>query len=281
MKRIAILFLFLSVIGQGQIITSFYASGAPPTPIVTTNDVSSITQTGASCGGNVTSDGGFSVTARGVCWSTSQNPTTSDSKTTDGTGTGSFTSSITGLTHNTTYYVRAYATNEKGTAYGSQKSITALPAVGDAYGGGVLFYTANSGVNGYVSATSDQSSGLKWDEKESAITGADGTAIGTGEQNTADIVAVRNSYSNAAKLCSDLSLNGYTDWFLPSSGELAEMYTQRSTIGNFTTTGGFSSIYWTSTEHSAYEAKYVLFDGGSGGGIDRTWNSRVRCIRYY
>ncbi|MCQ2315365.1 MAG: hypothetical protein MJZ85_01580 [Bacteroidales bacterium] len=93
-------------------------------PTVITNKPSSITQDGASCGGNVTSDGGATVTARGVCWSTSQNPTVSDSHTTDGTGTGSFTSSITGLTASTRYYVRAYATNSNGTSYGEQKEFT-------------------------------------------------------------------------------------------------------------------------------------------------------------
>ena len=93
-------------------------------PTVTTSSVSNITQTSAACGGNVTSNGGATVTARGVCWSTSQNPTVSNSHTTDGSGTGSFTSSITGLTASTTYYVRAYATNSAGTSYGEQKSFT-------------------------------------------------------------------------------------------------------------------------------------------------------------
>ncbi|MBO4655562.1 MAG: fibrobacter succinogenes major paralogous domain-containing protein, partial [Bacteroidales bacterium] len=93
-------------------------------PMVTTNTVSSITTTSAICGGNVTSDGGATVSARGVCWSTSQNPTVSDSHTTNGTGIGSFTSSITVLSPDTTYYVRAYATNSVGTAYGSQVSFT-------------------------------------------------------------------------------------------------------------------------------------------------------------
>ena len=95
-------------------------------PTVTTTNVSNITQTTATSGGNVTDDGGANVTARGVCWSTSQNPTISNSHTTDGNGTGSFTSNMTGLTANTTYYVRAYATNEKGTSYGEQKSFTTL-----------------------------------------------------------------------------------------------------------------------------------------------------------
>ena len=97
-------------------------------PTVTTNTVSNITPTTATSGGNVTSDGGASVTARGVCWSTSQNPMASDSHTTDGSGTGSFSSSITGLTANTTYYVRAYATNSAGTAYGAEVSFTTSSA---------------------------------------------------------------------------------------------------------------------------------------------------------
>lgn len=98
----------------------------PESPIVTTADVTDITQTTAVSGGNVTDDGGAAVTARGVCWSTSQNPTVSDNHTSDGNGTGSFTSNLTNLTANTTYYVRAYATNENGTSYGEQKSFTTL-----------------------------------------------------------------------------------------------------------------------------------------------------------
>ena len=98
----------------------------PESPIVTTAEVTDITQTTAVSGGNVTDDGGASVTARGVCWSTSQNPTISDNHTSDGNGTGSYTSNLTNLTANTTYYVRAYATNENGTSYGEQKSFTTL-----------------------------------------------------------------------------------------------------------------------------------------------------------
>ena len=87
---------------------------------VVTSPVTDITDTSAICGGNVTLDGGSAVTARGVCWSTMQTPTLADAHTSDGTGTGIFVSSITGLTPNTTYYVRAYATNSEGTAYGNE-----------------------------------------------------------------------------------------------------------------------------------------------------------------
>ena len=93
-------------------------------PTVTTTSVTNITATTATSGGNVTSDGGATVTARGVCWSTSHNPTASNSHTTNGSGTGSFPISITGLTSGTTYYVRAYATNSVGTAYGSEVNFT-------------------------------------------------------------------------------------------------------------------------------------------------------------
>ncbi len=92
--------------------------------ILTTDTISNITSVTATSGGNVTFDGNSPVTARGVCWSTSQNPTTSDPHTTDGNNLGTFTSNITNLTPNTTYYVRAYATNDIGTAYGNEVSFT-------------------------------------------------------------------------------------------------------------------------------------------------------------
>ena len=97
-------------------------------PAVTTTEVSSIASTGASSGGNVTDDGGSSVTVRGVCWSMSPNPTISDSHTEDGAGIGSFTSSVTGLTSGTTYHVRAYATNSAGTGYGDDISFNTAPS---------------------------------------------------------------------------------------------------------------------------------------------------------
>jgi uncharacterized protein (TIGR02145 family) len=95
-------------------------------PEVTTSPIIDITQTNATSGGNVISDGGATVTARGVCWSTSSNPTTTNSHTTDGSGTGGFTSYLTGLTPNTLYYLRAYAINSEGTSYGNQLTFSTL-----------------------------------------------------------------------------------------------------------------------------------------------------------
>ena len=93
-------------------------------PTVSTTSVSSLASTSFTSGGNITSNGGATIAARGICYSTSQNPTISNSTTIDGTGSGTYTSSITGLTPFTTYYIRAYATNSIGTAYGSQLTVT-------------------------------------------------------------------------------------------------------------------------------------------------------------
>ena len=108
-----------------------FTSGST-TPTVNTSDVTSITSNSAVCGGNVTTSGGAPVTARGLCWGTSFNPSTSNSHNTIGQGTGVFSGSMTGLASNTTYHVRAYATNSKGTAYGQDVVFTttsALPTV--------------------------------------------------------------------------------------------------------------------------------------------------------
>lgn len=112
----------------------FFRCGENPTggtgkvPEVTTTEIGDITDTTARCGGTVTSDNEAVVTARGVCWSTDQNPTIADDTTHDSTGVGRFTSKITGLTPETTYYVRSYATNREGTGYGSSVSFTTLPS---------------------------------------------------------------------------------------------------------------------------------------------------------
>lgn len=95
-------------------------------PTLRTDSVTSIAATTATCGGEVLADGGFAVTARGVCWSTATQPTISNNHTTDSLGLGTFASQIIGLVPGTTYYVRAYATNVVGTAYGEQRTFTTL-----------------------------------------------------------------------------------------------------------------------------------------------------------
>jgi len=121
--------------------TSCGNDGTPPDstdllPVLTTTTQSNVAQTTATCGGDITSDGGSVVTVRGVCFGTTAAPTIADSKTTDGTGIGIFTSSITGLIANTTYFVRAYATNINGTGYGTEVSFKTL----ESSGGGDITY---------------------------------------------------------------------------------------------------------------------------------------------
>lgn len=119
------------------------------TPWVETSDEINYSYLTAICGGNVVYSGLSTVTARGVCWSTNPNPTVEDSHTSDGNGLGSFTSVMNGLSPNTTYYVRAYATNSIGTGYGAQKTFTTLE---QAVAGGVnAKYSISSSTQVYFS----------------------------------------------------------------------------------------------------------------------------------
>jgi uncharacterized protein (TIGR02145 family) len=101
----------------------------PLPPVLTTTIITDNSYTTATGGGNITSDGGAAITARGVCWGTAADPTIAlTTKTTDGTGVGTFASAITALTAGTNYFVRAYATNSAGTSYGAGVSFTTMPA---------------------------------------------------------------------------------------------------------------------------------------------------------
>jgi hypothetical protein len=106
--------------------TTITTAACPSLAVLTTTAVSSIMQTTAVSGGTITYQGASAITSRGICWSTSQNPTIANSFTTNGTGVGTFSSNITGLTAGTTYYVRAYATNASGTSYGNEVSFVAV-----------------------------------------------------------------------------------------------------------------------------------------------------------
>ncbi len=126
---------------------------------ITTAAISSNTGTSAVSGGNISSNGGSLVTQRGIVWSTSPNPTTANNSTNNGSGTGSFTGNLTGLTVNTTYYVRAYAINSAGTAYGNQVSFTTNTG-----GGTGIVSNPGPGVtyNGYTYPTIILGNGQEW-----------------------------------------------------------------------------------------------------------------------
>lgn len=105
-------------------------------PTLTTTQVTGVTASGAASGGNITLDGGDAILSRGVCWSVNANPTIADAKTTDGTGVGTFTSSLTNLSVATMYHVRAYATNAAGTGYGPDVQFMTFPSAIYALGDG-------------------------------------------------------------------------------------------------------------------------------------------------
>ncbi len=164
--------------------SNIFFTTAANLPTVTTAAVSNITATTVSCGGDVTSDGGAAVTARGLCWSTSPSPTISDSHTTNGTGTGPFTASLSGLTPDTTYYVRAYATNSSGTAYGMDRSFTTggdKPAVITASVSAVTAATASCGGNvTYQGAAPVTTHGVCWSRYPNPTTANSYTINGSG-----------------------------------------------------------------------------------------------------
>lgn len=122
-----------------------YATGVSGPSVTTTTPATGVTSTGATVGGNVTSDGGATVTARGICYSISPNPTMPC--TSDGAGTGSFTSSLTGLNPSTLYHYRAFATNSAGTSYGSDQSFTTGEPGGGASVSGFVMYSGATSKN--------------------------------------------------------------------------------------------------------------------------------------
>jgi hypothetical protein len=136
-------------------------------------------------------------------------------------------------------------------------------AIGDTGpAGGWIFYDKGSSSDGWrylEAAPSDQSTGAPWGCYEVSISGADGTAVGTGEQNTIDIEAGCTTAGTAADICANFSLGGYSDWFLPSKDELDLMYENLTVAG----VGGVAgSDYWSSSEFNAYDAWGRDFIGG-------------------
>jgi hypothetical protein len=182
------------------------------------------------------------------------------------TDDGSCIAAVNGCTDPTALNYDASANTDDG-------SCTYPLAIGDTYQGGIIFYLAGNG-GGLIAAPSDQSSATQWGCYPNIISGADGTAIGTGQQNTIDMEAGCAELGKAADICANLTLNGYSDWFLPSKDELNQMYINRAVIG-----GVGTATYWSSSEYSSSIALIQDF-----GNVDQIYankfqNFRVRAVR--
>jgi hypothetical protein len=150
-----------------------------------------------------------------------------------------------------------------------------LPVIGDSYQGGIIFYLDGSG-GGLIAAPTDQTSS-PWGCEGTLISGADGTATGTGAQNTIDIELGCTTTGTAADICANLTLGGYSDWFLPSKEEVNLMYTKSFEIGNFEVNG----IYWSSTETDNSRAWGRSFGNGTPVNAEKSYAANVRAIRAF
>ena len=151
---------------------------------------------------------------------------------------------------------------------------TAQIVVGDWYGGGIVFYTDGTG-HGLIAPQTDQSTGVQWGCFGTSIPGA--VSLTNGAANTIAIVAACTTRPIAASICDTLTINCYTDWFLPAKGQLNYLYQQRSLVGGFST-----NYYWSSSEYNANNAWEQYFnDGLQVGNSKVNGYGSVRCVRSF
>ncbi|MFZ4521780.1 MAG: hypothetical protein ACOYNC_08750 [Bacteroidales bacterium] len=215
-------------------------------------------------------------------------------RTTIGAGTGNGTvTSVTGTapisvaTGTTTpvISISAASTIAAGTMSAADKAKLdgSTHAIGDSYGGGVVFYVYDGGRHGLIAATSDQSNNIRWYGGSNTNTRARADGVGAGLKNTAIIIANQgpvDGNSFAATLCNEYSVTvdgvTYGDWYLPSKYELNLLYLQKTVVGNFTT-----GTYWSSTEVSATEVWGHVFFNGDVYESDKFYIISVRAIRAF
>jgi len=226
-----------------------FQTGFAPVFATTTINFSGIM---AEAGCAITQDGGCAILERGFCWSKNTNPTTANYKLASGSGTGNYTANLTNLIPNTTYYIRSYIINAVSTIYGEQQTFTTGEAtglyIGKHHAGGIIFYIDASGNHGMVCTETDLGN-APWGCQDTQMYTS--TAFGSGMQNTANIVAGCSDANIAAKICNDLVLNSYTDWYLPS---LEELITLRSNLWENGLGGPIGSPYLSSSESSGHDA---------------------------
>lgn len=298
-------------------------------PILSTNTVSNITNTTAISGGFIIDQGGSSITSKGVCWSTSQNPTILNNKTIDGSGVNSFISNMAGLAINTKYYLRAYATNLLGTAYGNQESFTTTASFSDC--GTVTDIDGNI----YNTVTIGTQCWMKENLKTTRYNDGNTIPLVTDYEQWGDMALTTNGayctynldlannntygklYNWYAVKTGKLAPNG---WHVPTAAEWVTLFnylggvniaggkmktndlwsnpnTGASNISGFSAIpagmrssshGEFNSInnttyFWSSTQYSTYEAKYIrlIYNSSAIENLSLIWTNgfSIRCIK--
>lgn len=186
--------------------------------------------------------------------------------------------SITGLVEGKTYHYRIVATNSLGTTYGNEVTFKAVHVIGGIEFGGFIFYIDATGKHGLVCAPIDQSINAPWGCAGTNISGANGN----GHQNTLDIIKGCSTAGIAAKICSNLNLDGYSDWYLPSKDELSAMYNNLASQGLGDFSVGSEVWYWSSTQFDNNQAWSQNFTGGNQSNSDyKNYGHFVRAIRAF
>ena len=257
-------------------------------PTVTTSEVTNISGTKADCRCNVTSEGDFTVTARGVCWSTADNPTIDDSHTVDGGGAGSFTSNITGLTENTTYYVRAYATSGAGTAYGETRTFVTtayiLPTVTTSEVTNISGTKADCRCN--VTSEGDftvTARGVCWSTTDNPTIDdshtVDGGGAGSFISNITGLTEITTYYVRAYATSGASTVYGETRTFVTTEYILPTVTTSEVTNVSFTTAkcggevteGDYTvtarGVCWSTAANPTIDDSHTIDGGGAGSFI--------------
>ena len=194
---------------------------------------------------------------------------------------------ITSLIKGTTYHFKVKAVNSAGTTYGSDMEFTTKFGFGEAYGGGFIIYVDNSGEHGLIAAEIDQSTGIIWDNgtncKKTNITSI---KLGSGQANTTRLVSILGLGNYPARICDELILNGFDDWFLPSLEEFDCIWKSLSASeSKYSLKGHF---YWTSSEQIASESTQSCYAWVQNiiTGEQRTWGKDdntpyVRAVRAF
>ena len=259
-------------------------------PILTTQAATDITETSATLNGviSIVSENCEvpNNTEQGFVYSTEIQPALEGIQV--NVNGANISTTIEGLEPNTTYYVRAFLTNNLGDFYGDEISfMTESYMIGDFVHGGIVFWVDETGQHGLVCAVSDQINLVTWFNGTYNLSVSTGIAIGTGDSNTNNIISIQGEpeINYAAFLARAYNGGGYNDWFLPSKDELNQMYTNKATINTTASANGGSNFsinyFWSSTEGEGSTAWDQGFNVGNQGDIDKYYVSWVRAVRAF